>query len=213
MSQSLKSLKSLKSLTTAKPSEPIPSKPVPIQPVPIQLVPIQPVPIQVEAFVEGHALEQVPGVETKQYQNWLEQWLSDLAPGLSPINAYEVGLRLTDDAEIQQLNTDYRQQAKPTDVLSFAALETELPGADEMSQTEPIYLGDIIISVETAARQAAERHHSLPREVAWLTAHGLLHLLGWDHPDDDSLNRMLSRQEQLLSLVDIGECSRQTKLR
>ena len=168
--------------------------------------------IQVEAFVEGGSVEQVPGVDSAQYQTWLTIWLSDLNPLLSPICAYEVSLRLTDDAEIQQLNTDYRQQAKPpppppppppTDVLSFAALETEVPGADGMSQTEPIYLGDIIISVETAEKQAVESRHSVPREIAWLTAHGLLHLLGWDHPDDESLARMLDRQTQLLDLVDI----------
>jgi probable rRNA maturation factor len=160
-------------------------------------------PIEVETFVDGHAVDQVVGITAEDYQHWLHRWLNELAPQFSPIDAYELGLRLTDDAEIQQLNTDYRQQPKPTDVLSFAALEIDLPGAETLHQYQPLYLGDIIISVETAARQAQAAQHSLAQEIAWLTAHGLLHLLGWDHPDKASLMRMLERQNQLLALVKI----------
>jgi len=171
--------------------------------------------IKIEAFVEGSALlaDSVKpnnllngltnDLSAKAYQSWLYTWLDELDPQLSPIDAYEVSLRLTDDSEIQQLNTDYRQQAKPTDVLSFAALETAFPGTEVLHQQQPLYLGDIIISVETASRQACKAHHSLTKELAWLTAHGLLHLLGWDHPDEDSLEKMLNKQTQLLRLVDI----------
>ncbi|MGC1307481.1 MAG: rRNA maturation RNase YbeY [Phormidesmis sp.] len=160
-------------------------------------------PIQVEAFVDGKECANVSGVAIAQYQTWFQTWLNDLAPTFSPIDAYEVNLRLTDDVEIQQLNTDYRQQLKPTDVLSFAALETDLPGSKDMYQGEPLCLGDIIISIETANRQATDSGHSLAYETAWLTAHGLLHLLGWDHPDDESLTRMLEKQTYLLRLVNI----------
>ena len=134
----------------------------------------------------------------------MQTWVSDLNPQLSPLNAYEVSLRLTDDAEIQQLNTDYRQQANPTDVLSFAALEANVPGAESLYEQQPLYLGDIIVSVETAARQALESDHTLIKELAWLTAHGLLHLLGWDHPDEVSLTQMLDRQTDLLSLIELA---------
>lgn len=164
---------------------------------------IVPTLIQVETFVDGDGCDRIPEVSSTQYQTWLQTWLQALAPQLSPINAYEVSLRLTDDNAIQQLNTDYRQQAKPTDVLSFATLETDMPGADTLHQEQPLYLGDIIISVETAARQAPDADHSLPQEIAWLSAHGLLHLLGWDHPDDASLERMLDKQAQLLSLITL----------
>ena len=132
---------------------------------------------------------------------WLSKWLNDLQPNRSPIGAYEISLQLTDDAGIQRLNADYRHQNKPTDVLSFAALETDIPGVEQLYQTQPTDLGDIVISVETAQRQAVAQHHSLDRELAWLAAHGLLHLLGWDHPDEHSLTEMLSKQAQLLSLV------------
>lgn len=158
--------------------------------------------VQVEAYVSGEAITQVPALTAAHYQQWLQTWIRALDPQRSPINTYEVTLRLTTDADIQQLNTDYRQQAKPTDVLSFAALETNLPGAAKMYQSEPLPLGDIIISVETAARQAINAQHSLSQELAWLAAHGLLHLLGWDHPNDASLSQMLAKQDSLLTLVD-----------
>jgi probable rRNA maturation factor len=160
--------------------------------------------MQVETFVDGSALAEVTattGVAIARYATWFERWLTDIDPQLSPLNAYELSLRLTSDVEIQQLNADFRQQNKPTDVLSFAALETELPQADSIYQEQPVYLGDIIISVETATRQAVASQHSLEKELAWLSAHGLLHLLGWDHPDEDSLTRMLDRQSHLLSLI------------
>lgn len=65
----------------------------------------------------------------------------------------------------------------------------------------PLELGDIVISVETAARQASDHGHDLARELLFLASHGLLHLLGWDHPDEDSLALMLARQEALLAAV------------
>jgi probable rRNA maturation factor len=66
-----------------------------------------------------------------------------------------------------------------------------------------LYLGDIVISVETAYRQAQQQGHSLQTELAWLATHGLLHLLGWDHPDEESLQGMLYQQETLLKLVNL----------
>lgn len=160
--------------------------------------------VQADVFVDGCAIAQVQGVEAAHYQTWIERWLTALNADLSPIDAYEVNLRLTNDSEIQQLNTDYRQKVKPTDVLSFAALETDVPGAEALHRTEPVPLGDIVISVETAARQASEQDYSLAQEVAWLCAHGLLHLLGWDHPDEASLQRMLEKQTHLLNLIGLA---------
>ena len=69
--------------------------------------------------------------------------------------------------------------------------------------TESLYLGDIVISLDTAHQQAKEQHHSLVTEIAWLASHGLLHLIGWDHPDDYSLNKMLQKQAFLLKLLEI----------
>ncbi|TAE56181.1 MAG: rRNA maturation RNase YbeY [Nostocales cyanobacterium] len=149
---------------------------------------------------EGNSV--VP-VSVQTWETWFHQWLEILTPELPPALSYEIGLRLTDDADIQELNAQYRQQHKPTDVLAFAALETDFPQTEEMLLSQPLYLGDIIVSIDTAQQQAQQQQHSLTTELAWLTAHGLLHLLGWDHPDDDSLLRMLRKQVTLLESIGI----------
>jgi probable rRNA maturation factor len=138
-------------------------------------------------------------VDERTWVNWFEDWLQIPALGLPPADSYEVSLRLTTDVEIQALNSQFRHQDKPTDVLSFAALEVDVPQIEDHTGDSAIYLGDIIISVDTAARQAPEHGYSLIKELAWLASHGLLHLLGWDHPDEASLLLMLQQQEVLLA--------------
>ena len=140
-------------------------------------------------------------ISAENWQEWCEKWLEILKTSLPPADAYELSLRLTDDAEIQELNAQYRNKNQPTDVLAFAALEADIPQSEEMLLHLPLYLGDLVISVETASRQAQQQGHSLQTELAWLAAHGLLHLLGWDHPDDDSLTEMLSMQATLLESI------------
>jgi probable rRNA maturation factor len=142
-------------------------------------------------------------IDLETWQNWLEIWCDRLEADLPQASGYELTLRLSDDAEIQHLNCQYRQQDKPTDVLSFAALEVNCPQPDELISEIPLYLGDIVISVETAQRQAEKQGHSLTTELAWLAAHGFLHLLGWDHPDEESLTEMLEQQEILLQAVGL----------
>ena len=107
-----------------------------------------------------------------------------------------LGLELTNDKKISDLNHAWLGQSKSTDVLSF-------PIIDETSfvfSSESIELGDIVISVPTAIRQAKENNVDLFRELRWLATHGLLHLLGWDHSDEGSLNKMLLIQEKLMDL-------------
>jgi probable rRNA maturation factor len=140
------------------------------------------------------------GPPESQWQGYFEQWINALNPQQSKIQSYEVSLLLTTDAEIQALNATYRQQDRSTDVLAFAALEWEGPTSPEMADL-PTNLGDIAISVETAALQAAENGHDLSLELIWLASHGLLHLLGWDHPDATHLNQMLMEQARLMTLI------------
>jgi len=129
---------------------------------------------------------------------WIDSMRTDpTLPCPSPLReAVEVslGLRFTDDATIRELNGTWRQKDEATDVLSFATLDD----AAHLPSTDSVELGDIVISVETASRQAREHQHSLRHELRWLVSHGLLHLLGWDHPDGASLQAMLSQQERLL---------------
>lgn len=101
----------------------------------------------------------------------------------------EVSLRLTDDRFIHALNRDYRGKDRPTDVLAFAMREG--PGG----QLNPEILGDIVISVDTAARQA---RRGLRHELLFLCAHGLCHLLGYDHRDDAEEREMNARMQALL---------------
>lgn len=141
------------------------------------------------------------GITPEDWQTWFQRWATvvDLPP--SPLGAYELSLTLTDDGEIAELNGTYRQMDRPTDVLSFAALEDDTPLAPELLATEPLYLGDIIISLDTAQRQAEAAGHSLNWETVWLASHGFLHLLGWDHPNDDQLRAMLAKQDHLLQII------------
>ncbi|MEI7769824.1 MAG: rRNA maturation RNase YbeY [Chloroflexales bacterium] len=91
----------------------------------------------------------------------------------------EVGVLITDDAHIHALNRDYRGVDAPTDVLSFG---DDGPASGFVAQAEgPRYLGDIAISYERVLAQAADYGHSPARELAYLAAHGALHLLGYDH--------------------------------
>lgn len=158
------------------------------------------------------------------WQTLLADWLARLLPELPPelrSEAYSLGLSLVNDGEIAALNADWRGKAGPTDVLAFAAQDEGLDDAPPMPMPiwadaaaeassgdgrEPLELGDIVISVQTAARQAREHGHSLGRELLFLASHGLLHLLGWDHPDEASLAAMLARQEALLARqpLDLG---------
>jgi len=143
-------------------------------------------------------------ISAQMWESWFDSWVEILEPWLPIALSYEIGLRLTDDAQIQILNTQYRQKNEPTDVLAFAALEVECPQTSEMLADAPLYLGDIIVSVDTAHLQSQQQGHSLSTELAWLVAHGLLHLLGWDHPDESSLSQMLKQQVVLLNSIGIA---------
>lgn len=103
----------------------------------------------------------------------------------------ELSLVLCDDAHIRPLNARWRGKDQPTDVLSFP--QEEWPdGPFGPGQPVPFVVGDLVISLETAARQAAERGHSPEQEQAVLLVHGLLHLLGHDHQQADQADQMLS---------------------
>ena len=127
---------------------------------------------------------------------------------------YEVSLRLVGDAQIHALNLEHREKDKPTDVLSFPL--DEGGGADGFVSGTRV-LGDVVISLDTAARQARGRKRELLPEVRFLLAHGLLHLLGFDHGNPtekrtmDAMTRRLVRAVQTnltKSLKSPGESRR-----
>ncbi|MGI6295337.1 MAG: rRNA maturation RNase YbeY [Armatimonadota bacterium] len=108
----------------------------------------------------------------------------------------EVSVLLTGDETIKILNGQYRGIDETTDVLSFSQHETDevFPGADDEN-----LLGDIVISVETARRQAEARGFTMDEEIEILLVHGLLHLLGYDHSEPDQAEEMFARQAELLA--------------
>ena len=113
----------------------------------------------------------------------------------------ELSVTLTDDKNIHELNKKYRGVDRPTDVLSFAFRESEEP---EILDSEIEILGDIIISLERAKIQAENFGHSYLREVIFLTVHGLLHLLGYDHIEEDDRLEMEREQDYIMAQLGIG---------
>ena len=115
--------------------------------------------------------------------------------------ACEVSILLTDDTDIRQLNRDYRGIDAPTDVLAFAMRE------GEDGNVNPNLLGDLVISLETAARQAATENAlsqtcgTLETEAALLAVHGMLHLLGYDHQTPKDATLMFEKQKAIFSLL------------
>jgi probable rRNA maturation factor len=113
-----------------------------------------------------------------------------------------VDILLTDDGTLQELNLRYRGLDKPTDVLSFAQLDC-IDGAPELPQAQegPIVLGDVVISVDTAQRQSVEHGVSLDRELALLTVHGILHLIGFEDESEAGARQMHARERELLGFT------------
>ena len=135
--------------------------------------------------------------ELKAWIEALRQDLNNQCPEVvRSCDSVSLGISMLDDTSIAELNNRWRQKPTATDVLSFAALESEMP----MGACQELELGDIVVSVPTARRQALEQEHGQEWELRWLVSHGLLHLLGWDHPDEDSLAAMLQKQEHLLGM-------------
>ncbi len=114
----------------------------------------------------------------------------------------EVSVSFVDNEEIHKLNLEYRGKDKPTDVLSFPMWE----GEDAIGDTdgEAVLLGDIILSVEKAYAQAEEYGHSIDRELAFLSVHSTLHLLGYDHETSEEDEKyMNTKQEDVLTRIGL----------
>jgi probable rRNA maturation factor len=133
-------------------------------------------------------------------ETFVEQVLS--RAGTEMGQAGEVSVTFVSDEEIHALNLEYRGVDRPTDVLSFSQLE----GEQELAFPDgvPALLGDIVISVPTALHQAEEYGHTLQREVAFLLVHGFLHLIGYDHQDEESEQEMIRIQESVLGNLGLA---------
>lgn len=124
----------------------------------------------------------------------------------------EVSLLLTMNEEIREMNCNFRGINKETDVLSFPMVEYETPGAFSFLEDAPEYfhpesgeliLGDIVISKEKVIAQAEEYGHSVEREYAFLIAHSMLHLFGYDHMEEEECIQMETKQREILKILQI----------
>lgn len=117
----------------------------------------------------------------------------------------EVAVRLTDDAEMQRLNRDYRGLDKPTNILSFPMLAPEeLPRRFDLDDRD-LLLGDLALAAETVAREAAERGISIEDHVTHLVVHGTLHLLGHDHEEEAEAEAMEALETRILAGMGLAD--------
>ena len=127
------------------------------------------------------------------YLRLLKRTFAHLKLKFDPI----ISVSLVDNEFIHKMNKEYRGIDRPTDVISFAFLDNE----DRVSlykSKEPVVLGDIYISIDKAKEQAVEYQHSLERELSFLFVHGLLHLLGYDHMNEEDEKVMFKLQDEIL---------------
>ena len=114
----------------------------------------------------------------------------------------EINVTIVDDDEIKELNREFRDIDKSTDVLSFPLGEDGV--YDYNPETDALMLGDIVISVDHALAQAELYGHGIEREIAFLTVHSMLHLLGYDHVNNEQEEKeMFSRQEEILKIMGL----------
>jgi len=128
----------------------------------------------------------------------LENLLNYAAKEENVEDGTELSIVIVSNEEIQKINKEYRGKDYATDVISFAMEELGEDELEIIGAEMPRMLGDIIISLEKAEEQAKEYGHSFSRELGFLTIHGFLHLLGYDHIEEEDEKKMFKRQNELL---------------
>lgn len=138
-------------------------------------------------------------------EEWLDRVIGQCLSHENIGYGCEVGVTFTDDAAIRELNREHRNIDRKTDVLSFPMLSDvrHAEKTDVDPETGLVYLGDIVISVETAMRQAEEFGHGPEREIAFLTVHSMMHLMGYDHIEEADRRIMREHEEAVLDELNI----------
>lgn len=129
---------------------------------------------------------------------WIEKVVMETLRAARFEDNAEVSVLLTGDERIHQLNQEYRGKDKPTDVLSFAFEDDQ---SVKLPPEVPRMLGDVVLSLETIARQAEQNKVTVPRETAWALGHGVLHLLGYDHQTDEEEEEMRALENEMLQTL------------
>ncbi len=157
--------------------------------------------MEINVLIEGD-FEGCPEV------SWLQSLVERVLTAQGTGSNIELGLVITSQERVRELNRDYRGKDAPTDVLAFymtsVAGET---GAESPSFVAPpdgvLHLGEVIISYPQAVTQAQEHRHSIKKELAILIVHGVLHLLGYDHEKPGPEREMRAREKEILSRIEV----------
>ncbi|MBQ6920603.1 MAG: rRNA maturation RNase YbeY [Bacilli bacterium] len=137
--------------------------------------------------------------ECESYENFYLELMDVTFKKLSIKCDPIVSVSIVDNRYIHKINKKYRGIDRPTDVISFAFLDSENNYDKILFSPGPVVLGDIYISLDKAKEQAVEYGHSLHRELSFLFVHGLLHLLGYDHMNKEDEEEMFKLQDEILS--------------
>ena len=150
----------------------------------------------------------IDNVGARLEESWLRKVTEQVLIAQGAGSNVEMGLVVTNQERIQELNRSYRGRDEPTDVLAFSTLPAEEePGAGFPFVAPPdgmLHLGEVIISYPQAVLQAEEWQHSVEREIAILIIHGVLHLLGHDDEEPQARQQMFTRQSEILSHIEKG---------
>ncbi len=131
-----------------------------------------------------------------------EEWVKKSCLNGEDFKTLSFDVVFCDNEKIHEINRDYRQKDTPTDVISFAIFADSEP-AERFVFDEEINLGEIIISLEKTKQQAEENSHSFLDELYFLLAHGILHLAGYDHQTEETLNEMWNMQKEMTGVLDV----------
>ncbi len=142
---------------------------------------------------------------------WLQSIAEQVLVAQDAGSKVELGLVITGQEKVQQLNRSYLGKDEPTDVLAFSMLPEPLATTESEASSpfvQPpdgvLHLGEVIISYPQAVIQAREHHHSVKREIAILIIHGVLHLLGYEHDKPEMERQMKTREKEILSCIEGG---------
>lgn len=143
--------------------------------------------------------------ELKEEEAIIEKVVQAVLEEENVLRELDVNITITNNEEIHKINKEYRNVDRPTDVLSFPMFSREeIPTLKENANNDvEEILGDIIISIPKVKEQAEEYGHSFTRELAYLTTHGMLHLLGYDHMIDEEKEEMRAKEEKILEKLKI----------
>lgn len=140
-------------------------------------------------------------------QKWFKRVVARVLEAEGVTGPVELGLVITDMETIKYLNKTYRHRDEPTDVLAFNIVSHDACEENQDFAIPPdgmTHLGEVVISYPVAVQQAQEHGHSVEQELALLTVHGVLHLLGYDHEDVKGRRRMRAKEKRILGILGYG---------